>query len=98
MRYIVRFYDHPDTAALRRDMLAAHLAWLDAYQQRVLVAGSLWPEAEERADGGLWIVEAECEAEIRDWMQTDPFWICGLRAGVEIFRWRKAFPERNVAV
>ncbi|SMC23416.1 hypothetical protein SAMN02745857_01596 [Andreprevotia lacus DSM 23236] len=98
MRYIVRFHDRPDTAALRHEVLAAHLAWLEQHRDQVLVAGSLWPEAAERAEGGLWIVEADSEAAIRDWMQTDPFWTCGLRASVEIFRWRKAFPERNVAV
>ncbi|WP_255989136.1 YciI family protein [Chitinolyticbacter albus] len=98
MRYIVQFRDRPDTAALRREQMQAHFDWLRQHAERVLVAGSLWPDGLELAQGGLWIVEAGSEAEIRALLASDPFWLCGLRASVEIWQWRKAFPELNVPV
>ncbi|WP_148715893.1 YciI family protein [Chitinolyticbacter meiyuanensis] len=98
MRYIVQFRDNPDTAVLRREHLEAHLGWLHQHAAQVLAAGSLWPDGQEVAEGGLWIVEADSAAQIRELLASDPFWLCGLRAGVEIWQWRKAFPELNVPV
>jgi hypothetical protein len=31
-------------------------------------------------------------------LQSDPFWVQGLRQGYEIMHWFKAFPDRQVPV
>ena len=42
--------------------------------------------------------EAKDEAEVRDIFKDDPFWTSGMRAGVRINRWQKAFPDRKVPI
>lgn len=98
MLYIVRFTDKPGSQATRKEFLAAHLAWLDEHKDIILVAGSLRPDQGQDAVGGLWVVDAPGRKAIETLLQSDPFWIQGLRQGYEILYWSKAFPERTVSL
>ena len=98
MLYILRFFDKPDQSAIRQEFFPAHVQWLDANRAKVLVPGALRQAADDKAVGGLWLVEAESVAEIEKLFQTDPFWANGLRERYEIFRWVKAFPDRQVSI
>lgn len=98
MLYVVRFTDKPASADLRKQRLPAHLCWLDANQDSVLVAGSLRSDPAKEAMGGLWIVEASSREAVEALIPTDPFWTEGLREGYEIHHWSKAFPERKALV
>lgn len=98
MLFMVRFVDNPDALAIRQQYLPAHLAWLDQHQKTVLVGGSLRVEPNGPGVGGLWIVEAESRAAIEALLDTDPFWVHGLRQSVEILHWSKAFPDRQTLV
>ena len=71
----------------------AHLAFLKAHEARVRVAGSLRKESDDRAIGGMWIVDVEKYGDVRELYEQDPFWTGGLRASVEVFRYAKAFPD-----
>ena len=93
MFYVVRFHDRADRLAVRERWLAAHVAWVGARRDRVLVAGSLRAAPGDAPVGGLWIVEAESRAEVEAIVATDPFWTEGLRERVEIWHWSKALPE-----
>lgn len=94
MLFAVLFTDKPGQAALRAEHLNAHIEWVAQHQDCVLVAGSLRTEPEAVPQGGLWIVEAASRADVQALLQTDPFWTCGLRAGVEILHWSKALEQR----
>ena len=96
--YVVRFTDRPDQLAVRQQFLQAHIAWLDQHRDVILVPGSLRPEPGQDAVGGLWVVEAPGKEQIERLIDTDPFWIHGLRQGFEILHWSKAFPGRKVPV
>ena len=96
--YVVRFTDKPNTAALRKELLAAHIAWLDEHKEMILVPGSLRPDHGADTVGGMWIVEAKDKKTIEGLFQSDPFWVKGLRQSYEILYWSKAFPERRVLV
>ena len=98
MLFIVRFTDKPERLATRNEFLAAHLQWLEEHQDMVRVAGSLRPEADAAPVGAAWVVEAQDRKEIEALLQSDPFWVQGLRQSVEILHWSKAFPERTVPV
>ena len=98
MLFVVRFTDRPDGLAVRQEFLPAHLQWLDEHRSIVLVAGALRPEPDAAPIGALWIVEAADKAHIQALMQSDPFWIHGLRQSHEILHWSKGFPERKVPV
>ncbi|HVE53811.1 MAG TPA: YciI family protein [Ramlibacter sp.] len=97
MLFAVLFTDKPGHGALRAEHLQAHIAWVEAHQDTVLVAGSLRVEPGEVPKGGLWIVEAPGKADVLELMKSDPFHACGLRQQVEVLHWSKAL-ERRVLV
>ncbi len=96
--YILQFEDKPNVAELREKLLAAHFAFLDSQKDRVLVPGSVREVPSDKPLGGLWIVEAKDEAEVKEIFKDDPFWVNGMRASYRINRWQKAFPDRKVAI
>ncbi len=98
MLFIVQFEDKPGVGELRQKLIADHVAFLDSRKDKVLIAGSVREIPSDLPLGGLWIVEAENEAEVRDTFKDDPFWVNGLRATVRINRWVKAFPDRKTPV
>jgi uncharacterized protein len=98
MLFIVQFEDKPGVGELRQKLLEEHFAFLDSRKEKVLVAGSVREIPSDRPLGGLWIVEAENEAEVRDVFKDDPFWVNDLRASVRINRWVKAFPDRKTPI
>ena len=94
MLFAVLFTDRPDQAALRATYLHAHIDWVAAHQAQVRVAGSLREQLGQVPKGGLWIVEADSKDLVRQLMQTDPFWTCGLRESVEVLHWSKALDQQ----
>lgn len=98
MLYIIQFEDKPGMGELREKLLESHFKFLDLMKDRVLVAGSLREVPSDKPLGGLWIVEADNEAEVRELFKDDPFWTNGLRATVRINRWSKAFQDRKTLI
>jgi uncharacterized protein YciI len=98
MLFIAQFEDKPGVGEQRQKLLADHFAFLDRSKDKVLIAGSMREIPSDAPIGGLWIIEAESEAEVREIFKDDPFWVNGLRAGVRINRWVKAFPDRQTLV
>lgn len=98
MLYIIQFEDKPDKSELRDKLLESHFKFLDLMKERVLVAGSMREVPSDKPVGGLWIVEARDESEVRDIFKDDPFWTNGLRASVRINRWHKAFQDRKTPI
>jgi len=97
MLFILRFTDKPDSLPLREQHLAAHVAWLDAHADAVLVAGTLRPEPEGPPVAAIWIVRAASRDAVLALSDSDPFWIHGLRATREVFYYRahSALPAFN---
>jgi uncharacterized protein YciI len=95
MLFAVIFADHPEKGNLRGEFLPDHIKWLDHHRSTILVAGSLREKPEDVAKGGLWIVEAGSKVEVQELLESDPFFMRGLRASVDILHWNKAFPGRK---
>jgi uncharacterized protein YciI len=91
--FAVRLHDKPGTAALRRQLLQAHLEWVAAQGDTLRAAGSLRESPEATPVGGLWVVRAPDRAAVEALIATDPFTTGGLRAGWDIFHWSKALPQ-----
>ena len=90
-KHVVLFTDAPSAgAALRRERMPAHLAFLEAHADRIEAAGPLHAPSGEGA-GGLWIVEAEDEAAVERLIREDPFWPTGLRESHRILVWTRVF-------
>lgn len=96
MLYAVLFEDNSLVATdLRRQHMAAHLAFLQRNAARIHAAGPL-QEAGGEAAGGLWLVEAESPASVEALVKDDPFWPTGLRRSVRILRWPQVFAAGQV--
>ena len=93
MLFVVILTDRPGTAAIRQQWLAAHLEWLKQ-QTAVRQAGSLRESPDANPVGGCWIVEALDSAAVSALIESDPFWVNGLRDTVRILQWSVVFPER----
>ena len=98
MLFVARFTDKPGVGELRQQLFPAHLEWLAANKDTVLVPGSLRPDVDGESLGGLWIVEADSRAAVEAIYATDPFWTNGLREKVEVYFWKKAFEDRKVPI
>ncbi len=98
MLFAVRFQDHLEQHETRHRYLKAHIEWLDQNADCVLVGGSLRISPDEMPVGGLWIVRAKTKEAVELLIETDPFWVQGLRSSVEILYWSKAFEDREVPV
>jgi uncharacterized protein len=98
MLFIARFTDKPDIAERRSELLQEHFDWLDANDDKVLLAGSLRSDVGGDSLGGLWIIEAGSKAEAEQVYQTDPFFANGLRAKVEVFHYVKAHPDKTSVI
>src|ERR1700741_837684 len=96
--YIVQFEDKPNMGELRDKLLKSPFEFLDRVKACVLVRAWMRGVRSEKPLGGLWIIEAKDEAEVRDIFKDDPFWTGGLRAQGRINRWQKAFPDRKVPI
>ena len=94
MLFAVIFKDCPGQGELRSAHLQAHITWVAAHADTVRVAGSLRAEPDQTPQGGLWIVEAESKEQLHRLMHTDPFWVCGLREGVQVLHWSKALDRQ----
>ena len=97
MLFAVIFTDKRGHGTLRAEHLNAHIDWVAEHQDTVLVAGSLRTEPGAVPKGGLWVVEASSKEAVLDLMKSDPFYVCGLREGIEVLHWSKAL-ERKVLV
>jgi len=81
----MRFTDKPDSLQIREKYFNAHIAWLDAHADSVLVAGVMKATADGPNVAALWIVSAASSNAVLSLSETDPFWTNGLRATREVF-------------
>jgi len=89
MLFIVKLADKPGSLAIRQQYLDDHKAWLAAHASQVIVSGALRHDPEGQPFGGLWIVEAGDKPTVEKLIETDPFWIQGLRASRDIWHWSR---------
>ena len=91
MKFVVLFEDNPAAGPdVRRQHMAAHLAFLENNAAKIEVAGPL-QGSDGQGAGGLWIVEAADAAEVDALVKEDPFWPTGLRKSVRILAWKQVF-------
>jgi len=84
--------DQQNAAAIRKEYLPRHFAFLEANAASIRTAGPLSREGDAFA-GGLWLVETESADTVDRLVKDDPFWAAGLRKSVKVFRWNRVFAE-----
>ncbi len=91
MKFVVLFEDNPGTGVeVRSKHMPQHLAFLERHSANVETAGPLKNQDGSGA-GGIWIVDAGNEKEVRKLVEEDPFWPTGLRKSVRILSWTQVF-------
>lgn len=96
MLFAIIFKDKPHQAELRIKYLNEHILWLEENRNTIPIGGSLRNELGQNPIGGLWIARADTEQELHALIQTDPFYLNGLRESYEIHFWSKSNSERMV--
>jgi uncharacterized protein YciI len=84
--------DKPQSLELRLATRAAHLAYLQTYAEKMVLAGPLL-DAEGRAGGSLLIIDVADAAEAAGFAETDPYARAGLFESVVIRPFRTVFKD-----
>lgn len=94
MPYHIQFFDNDDVEALKKEHFPAHVAFLEANQDKLLAAGPLTGEDGEGV-GGVIIVDVDTKEEADAFAASDPLASGGVRKGWESTRWRAGFLDRK---
>jgi uncharacterized protein YciI len=97
-RWVAIFDDADGTADIRRAQTDAHLAYLDAHADEILIGGGLRQGPDEWYCGGLWIMDVADRARAVRLCEDDPFFKAGVRKGYKLLVWGKAFADRTVSL
>ncbi len=88
MPFLIIAFDHPDQDAQREAVREAHRAHLAALGDRLLASGALLADDGVSIIGGASLIDTESEEEARCFEQDDPYARAGIRASVQVVRWR----------
>jgi uncharacterized protein YciI len=86
MLFVIYAKDKPGALNLRLETREAHLEFIDASGDTVVIAGPLL-DAEGKPKGSMLIVDCENHAAAEQWAALDPYAKAGLFADVEIHPW-----------
>lgn len=93
--YIVYRLDRSDgqAAAIRARVRPAHRTYMERFSDRVRLGGPVL-DADGNACGGMMVIDAESEDEVRRMVADDPFEQAELSARIDIlpFRWQTNRP------
>ena len=89
MLYFVYLEDIEDNAHIREPLLGEHMKHIGAYIERIKLAGPLMRADGSRQAGGVLLVEAATEQEVRAMVEADPYFKAGLWPAVRIHPFRE---------
>lgn len=88
--------DKPQSLELRLATRAAHLAYLQTYADKMVMAGPLL-DPEGRACGSLLVIDVADRAEAAGFAEADPYARAGLFESVVIRGYRHVFKDGELA-
>ncbi|MEC9356373.1 MAG: YciI family protein [Pseudomonadota bacterium] len=91
MAFAIYTRDKPGHQPVRDAHRAAHYAYLQQHQHRLIASGGLQDDAGAEMLGGLIIIDVDTVEAVRKFVEEDPFTIAGLFEEVDIVRWKIAF-------
>ena len=91
MKFVILYEDAPDADPdIRKTHMSRHLTFLERHSDVIEAAGPL-TDSDQKGRDGLWIVEADTEADVELLIHKDPFWPTGLRKSYTILRWTQVY-------
>jgi len=91
--YAIICFDKPGQPGARDAHRAAHLEYIRAHADRIVLAGPLRAEDGSHSNGSLLVMDFEDRAEAEAFAEGDPFNVGGVFESVIVRPFRKAFPE-----
>ncbi len=92
MQFAIVCLDKPNHGHLRAENRPAHIDYLNANLEHVLLAGPFLSEDGERPVGSLLIIEFDDQSQARAFAEGDPYARAGLFESVTIRPFRKVLP------
>ena len=89
MLYFVHLEDIKDNVSIREPLLEAHMKHIGAYIERIKLAGPLMRADGNTQAGGVLLIEAESEEEVRAIVDADPYFQAGLWPEVRIHAFKE---------
>ncbi len=89
-RFVALFLDDVDPARVEASISAAHFAYLQGNQDRILLAGGLRPDIGVPFCGALWIISAADRAEAERLVEDDPYRRHAIWSRPTLYVWGKA--------
>jgi len=97
MRFAVIFEEGPEMVPVRAEHEPAHLAYLEAHRDEILMAGGLRNEHGGPYAGGLWVFEVSSRDRAVALVEQDPYHQANPRQ-YRLLAWGKALPQYQVLV
>jgi uncharacterized protein len=88
MSYLVIAYDKPGMETKREELRNAHRTYLAAQGSKLLASGALLSKDGITIEGGASLIDTDDFAEAVTFEAQDPYAKAGIRARVEIVKWR----------
>jgi hypothetical protein len=92
MRFAAIFEEGPEMAPVRAEHEPAHLAYLEAHRDEIVMAGGLRNEHGGPYVGGLWVFEVSSLDRAVALIDQDPYQQANLRP-YRLLAWGKALPQ-----
>ncbi len=92
MQFAIVCLDKPDHGHLRAENRPAHIDYLNANLEHMLLAGPFLSEDDERPVGSLLIMEFDDRGQVQAFAEGDPYARAGLFESVTIRPFRKVLP------
>ena len=89
MLYFILVEDIPDNMEIRARLLDEHMQHIGGYLDRIKLGGPLMRPDGQSPAGGILIMEAESETELRQMMDADPYFQAGLWQDVRIYPFKE---------
>lgn len=93
MLFVVYCRDKEDSQSIRLDNRETHLAYVDASDLEMVVAGPLLTPEGDGMIGSMLVVDADDRAQVDAFAASDPYRLAGLFDSVEIHPFRQVFPR-----
>ena len=97
MRWVAIFEDTPAILEVRKKHQPAHLAYLQACESEILIAGGFREAPGSVFVGGLWVLEVASRERVIELIENDPYFVNGARS-YKVLVWGKAFGEKQVVL
>lgn len=98
MYFVIDCTDRKDSAHIRADNRARHLAWLESVRPAILSAGPKLADDGKSPLGSLLIIDFADRRAAEDFASADPYARAGLFSRVEISRYRQVLPVQRDGV